>query len=518
MAPGVALLDYDNDGDLDVYAVQGTMLGGVPASRAVFPQADDAPRGDRLFRNDLAIGADGTRTLRFTDVTGAAGIRPAGYGMGVATGDIDNDGWVDLYLTRLGRNVLLRNTGRGTFEDVSRQSGADSEGWAVSASFLDYDRDGWLDLYVGNYLIYNVAADTHCSGPAGGPDYCAPATYRAAGDRLYRNRGGGRFEDVTARAGIARQTAPALGVLATDADRDGWTDIYVANDGTPNLLWINQRDGSFADMALPSGVALSAEGRAEGSMGLDAGDFDNDGDDDIVVTNIAGEGHALYADTTGTGVFEDRSSAVGLTVPGLASTGFGTAWLDVDNDGWLDLLTANGHIHVIDAQARAGDRFPLRQRRQLFRNAGNGRLEDVTAMAGPAFEPLTVGRGAAFGDIDNDGDTDVVVANNSGPIDLLINHAGNRRHWVGLQLKAAGGARDVPGARATIELPGGATRTRAVHTDGSYASASDPRLLFGLGDATGPVRVRVTWPGGQTETWTSVATDRWTTLVQGTAK
>jgi hypothetical protein len=500
MGAGVALVDYDNDGDLDVYAVQGGALGalGGPAGAA---------RGDRLFRNDR---------MRFTDVTDAAGIRVLDYGMGVAAGDVDNDGWVDLYRTGLGGGVLLRNTGKGGFEDVSRTSGAAGQGWGVSASFVDYDRDGWLDLYVSNYLNYTVETDTPCFSSTGQPDYCAPATYRPAADRLYRNRGNGRFEDVTARAGIARQTAPALGVIATDVNRDGWPDLFVANDGTPNLLWINQRNGTFTDTALPAGVAVSADGRSEGSMGVDAADIDHDGDEDLIVTNIAGEGHALYVDIGG-GVFEERSTQMGLTAATLPYTGFGAAWLDADNDGWLDLLTANGHIHVIEALARQGDPFPLDQRKQLFRNTGAGRFEDATAAAGPAFEAATVGRGAAFGDIDNDGDTDVVVASNNGPLSLLINQRGNSRHWAGLQLTPAG-RRSATGARATIELPDGSRRTRRSHTDGSYASANDPRVLFGLGDITGPLRVRVDWPDGRSETWDGVMTDRWTTLTQGTGK
>jgi hypothetical protein len=517
MAPGVGVFDYDNDGDLDVYAVQGAMLGkGRSETDTTFPPREGAPRGDRLFRNDLEVRTDGTRVLRFTDVTGAAGIRPPGYGMGIAAGDVDNDGRVDLYLTRLGQSVLLRNTGKGTFEDVTRRTRTENDAWGVSAAFLDYDRDGWLDLYVGNYLTYSVDTDTKCFASTGQPDYCAPATYRPAADRLFRNRGDGTFDDVTASSGIARQTAPALGVVATDANRDGWPDIYVANDGTPNALWLNQRDGTFTDAGLLAGVAVSGEGRAEGSMGVDAADVDNDGDEDLLVTNIAGEGHAVYVGD-GAGAFEDRSTHAGLTARSLAYTGFGAAWFDADNDGWLDALSVNGHIHVIDALARQGDRFPLRQRMQLFRNTRDGRLEDVTSSAGAAFDRAEVGRGAAFGDLDNDGDADVVVANNSGPLRLLLNNRGDRNQWLGLALKDAVG-RTMIGARATVVLPDGTTRTRHAHADGSYASANDPRVLVGLGDAAGPVRVRVTWPDGSTEEWNGVMAGRWTTLVKGTAK
>jgi hypothetical protein len=248
-------------------------------------------------------------------------------------------------------------------------------------------------------------------------------------------------------------------------------------------------------------------------MGLDGGDVDNDGDEDLVVTNIAGEGHTLYAGD-GTGVYEDQSARMGLTAASLAYTGFGAAWLDFDNDGWLDLLTVNGAIHVVEQLARQGDPFPLRQRNQLFRNTRSGRLEDVTPAAGRIFASLDVGRGAAFGDVDNDGDTDVVVANNHAPLRLLRNNVGNRKHWLGLALKTTA-QRDAPGARVTVVRQDGSTRMRRVHTDGSYGSANDPRLLFGLDDDDAAVAVRVTWPDGRMETWGRVPIDRWTTLVQG---
>jgi hypothetical protein len=298
LAPGVAMLDYDNDGDLDVYVVQGEMLGpGKTLSQARFPPEGPLPPKDRLYRNDLQVLPDGSRTLRFTDVTDASGIDSRGYGMGVAAADYDNDGWVDLYVTRFEANQMFRNNGDGTFSDVSARTGTDDASWSVSASFVDVDRDGWLDLFVGNYLRYTADTPKPCVSPSGMADYCAPAGYRPLPDRLYRNRGDGTFVEITAEARL-RSTVigaddqprlrssfgPALGVATADYNGDGWMDIYVANDGTENQLWINQRDGTFHDTALLAGVALSAEGDAEGSMGVDAGDFDNDGDEDLVMT------------------------------------------------------------------------------------------------------------------------------------------------------------------------------------------------------------------------------------------
>jgi hypothetical protein len=512
MAPGVALFDYDNDGDLDVYVVQGQMLGDKPLSKAVFP-----PRGvlkDRLFRNDLVVNADGTRTLRFTDVTEQSGISVQSYGMGVATGDFNNDGWVDIYRTGLNGSVMLRNNGDGTFTDVTKQSGAGNRGgWGVSAAFVDYDRDGWLDLFVGNYLHYGVESEVHCLSVTGQRDYCPPNSYRAQPSRLYHNRGNGTFEDVTGKALVGGAYGPALGVTTADFNGDGWIDIYVANDGVPNLLWINQRNGTFKETAQLAGVAVNAAGNAESGMGVDAGDFDNDGDEDIFVTNWLSQMNTLYVND-GTGNFEERKSASGLGRPSLAKTGFGTAWFDFDNDGWLDLFVANGGVATIEALARAKDPFPLRMTNQLYRNRRNQTFEDVSSRAGQAFTLAEVGRGAAFGDIDNDGDTDVIVANAAGPLRLLVNNVGNRSHWIGLRLVGAQG-RDALGARVEIVRAGQPTLHRRARADGSYASANDPRVLVGLGPSTAAPRVRVTWPGGHTNELAGVAIDRYTTLTEG---
>ncbi len=516
MAPGAGMLDYDNDGDLDVYLPQGRMLGGDKGleNALVTAPSIDALRG-RLYRNDLTVGADGVRTLRFTDVTEHSGIVAREYGMGVAVGDIDNDGWIDLYLSNLGRNQLFRNRGNGTFEDVSKRSGTDHRGWTVSASFVDYDRDGWLDLFLANYVHYSVASDKACFSGTGTRHYCGPEMYRGEPDRVFRNLGHGRFVDATDAALIGQRAGPALGVVTADVNNDGWPDIYVANDGSENHLWVNQQNGTFRNTALLAGVALPLEGKAEASMGVDAGDFDNDGDDDLFMTELNGEGSNLFVND-GSGTFEDRGAASGLGPASTQYTGFGTGWFDFDNDGWLDLLSANGMVGAVEQ--RASEIFPYAQRLLLFRNQRDGRFENVSVRAGAVFQTATVGRGAAFGDIDNDGDIDVLVTSAAGPVTLLINGVGRRRHWLGLRLLGGKQRRDMLGARVAVVTGDGRTLWRRVRADGSYASANDPRVVVGLGEAAGAVTVRIRWPTGETEEWRDVSIDHWVTLTEGTSR
>jgi hypothetical protein len=507
IAPGVALFDSDGDGDLDVFLVQSQ---GLESSTGRGAKRDGR---SRLFRNDLEVRPDGSRALRFTDVTDVSGVAVSGYGMGVAAGDYDNDGCVDLYVTSLERNHLLHNDCRGVFADVSEQSGTKDVGWSVSSAFVDFDRDGWLDLFVGHYLTWALPLDTACYGSSGRRVYCAPEVYRAQQSRLYRNSRNGTFVDVTSAAGLATQFGPALGVSTADFDGDGWLDLYVANDGEENQLWINQHDGTFANRALAAGVALGPFGEPKSGMGVDAGDFDDDGDEDLVVTNLAGEGHDLYINN-GSGMFVSSSATAGIGHRTLPYTGFGAAWLDVDNDGWLDLLTVNGAVQVPDSPVDKSEASDLGQPQQLFRNLGDGRFEDVTRSGGEALLRFDASRGAAFGDVDNDGDTDVVVANNGGPARLLLNTLGQRQHWVGLRLLGKNGS-DSLGARVAITGRNGRTRWRRARADGSYASANDPRVLIGLGDGTESVRVRVVWPSGRVDEWPRVEIDRYTTVSEG---
>ena len=510
MGPGVAMFDYDNDGDLDVYLVQGGLLGtGQPLLAP-----PKGPLTDRLYRNDLEGQGEGAR-LQFTDVTEHSGLNPRGYGMGVATGDVDNDGWVDLYLTGFGRNQMFRNNGDGTFSDISSRSGtSDPSSWSVSASFVDVDRDGWLDLFVGNYLNYTLEAHTPCFNRSGPPDYCPPDVYRAQPSRFYRNRGDGTFVDVTAAAGLAREFGPALGVATADFNGDHWIDIFVANDQKENQLWINQQDGTFRNMALLWGVAVGANAELKANMGVDAGDFDNDGDEDLFITELTGQGSTLYVNT-GTGLFEDQSARQGIRVPSLPYTGFGAAWIDFDNDGWLDIVAVNGYV-TQNLEALGPDNpFPLQQRNQVFRNRRTGGFEEVTNRAGEVFQLSEVSRGAAFGDIDNDGDTDVLIGNAAGPVRLLINQIGSRNHWLGLRLVGRHARRDMVGTRVAVMQANGSTSWRRARADGSYASANDPRVLVGLGESAAPVQVRVTWPSGRIETWSEVPADRYTTLREG---
>jgi len=504
---GGALFDFDNDGDLDCFLVQGnTLEPNTQPGTTLFPwRGPESPRG-RLFRNDLTKGK-----LTFTDVTQQSGIVATGYGMGVAVGDINNDGLPDLYLSNLGANQMYLNKGGGKFTDVTKESGTDDPRWSTSASFFDYDRDGWLDLMVVNYADFTTANSPNCFASNTARDYCTPRVFRAPGNRLFHNKGNGVFEDVTVTAGVSKEFGHGLGIVTADFNNDGWIDIYVANDGDQNQLWANQKNGTFVNDALLAGAAVNRNGQTEAGMGVDVGDFDGNGTDDIFVTHLMDEINALFVNL-GQAVFEDRTREAGLGMPGRRFTGFGTFFFDYDNDGWLDLFVANGSVQLVPELVRQKNPFPLGQPNQLFRNTGKGSFVEVMDQA--ELQPLEVSRGAAVGDVDNDGDADVLVTNNNGPARLLLNQVGNQNHWLGLRLVGKSG-RDMLGALVEVVVTENSVLRRRVRTDGSYLSGNDPRVLVGIGQSLKVKAVRVRWPGGTVEEWKDVAVDQYTTLKEG---
>ena len=523
--PGGALVDVDGDGDLDLYAVQGAALDALPPEAAFVPATGTLH--DRLYlaEADSSAGPSGS-PVKWREATEASGLSSTEYGMGVAVGDFDNDGRPDLYVTNFGPNRLWHNRGDGTFEDWTAVAGVDDPRWSTSSIFLDFDRDGWLDLFVTTYVDYRVGSHRSCRGPTGRPDYCGPQAYSGEYDRLFRNLGDGTFENVTARAGLLEgDGGSGLGVVAADFDSDGWIDVYVANDLMPNQLWHNRGMGSdrhlgFEEWGLLSGSALDFEGKAQASMGVDIGDLDNDGDEDLFMTHLVGDTNTVYLND-GRGMFLDRSQATGMS-QSTPYTGFGTAVLDVDNDGWLDLAAVHGAVTIVPELDATGDVFPYDQPNQLFLNRGGGSgapsFEDVTGRAGDSFGRAETSRGLAVGDVDNDGDPDLVVFNTGGPARLLVNRVGQDRAWVGLRLLGTAGQRDMLGTRVELVLDGEPPRVRRVRTGASYLSAGDPRVIFGLGDletAPAEVEVRVEWPDGSRENFSELAVGEYHTLVQG---
>ena len=516
---GAAFFDYDGDGDLDVYLVQGALFegaGGMEKTRNPYPGKGQPL--DRLYRNDLP--KDGKGPLRFTDVTEASGLKADGYGMGVAVGDVDGDGHPDLYVTNYGPDQLWRNRGDGTFENYTAKAGLSAPGWSSSAAFYDYDGDGDLDLYVVGYVHCDIHKKVECYATSSRLDYCGPDAFPPAADQLWRNRGDGTFEDVSAPTGVAGNPGPGLGLVSGDFDGDGRVDLYVANDGKPNFLWLSSEQGLTED-ALLAGLAVNRLGRPEAGMGVDAGDYDNDGDDDLFVTHLDGESNTLYAAEAG-GLFLDQTLKSGLEAPSLPFTSFGTAFLDFDNDGWLDLAVVSGAVKHQDELAQAGDPYPLGQANQLFHNVrGDGpkvrRFNDVSPQGGPAFTDLEVGRGLAMGDVDNDGDPDLLIANNNGPARLLLAQAPADRPWIGLRPVDTKGRLAV-GARIALERKGAPTLWRRIARDGSYLSARDPRAHFGLGEGAQLTRVLVIWPDGTQEHFDPPNPGRYQELRQGTGQ
>ncbi len=500
VASGGGFIDFDGDGDLDIYLLNGAAIPGfVPVQ----------PVSSVLYRND----GNGS----FTDVTDQAGVgNVGGYGMGMAVADYDNDGDDDLFVTNYGANILYRNEGGGVFDNVTAQAGLSvprSPLFSTSSVFLDYDRDGHLDLYVCVYVEFNFDTNRRCSRD-GIQSYCGPDIYEGVADLLYHNNGDGTFSDVSAKAGIANPKGKGLGVVGGDYDGDGWTDIFVANDLTPDFLYRNNGDGTFTDQALLAGVAYGEDGVARAGMGVDLGDYDRNGTPDIYVTNFSLEPNSLHRNN-GNGTFTESTFGAGVGNPTLLFLGFGTAFKDFDHDGWLDLFAANGH--VIDNISLFDSSITYAQTNQLFRNDGDGRFTDVSDRAGAPFQVERVHRGAAFGDVDNDGDIDILVTTvNDVPLLLRNNGTGGSggNGGYGSLLVSTEGVRSNRngiGARVTVVTDAQRQR-REIRSGYSYLAANDLRAHFGLGASTGVDSVIVDWPSGARDVVTGIEGGQWITI------
>lgn len=496
---GAAFLDYNNDGLQDLLIVNGSTLEHIKHG------------GDQmlaLYRNN----GDGT----FTDVTTKAGLLKKGWGMGVCVADYDNDGFEDFYITGFGSSVLFHNNGDGTFADVTSKAGVGDSHWSTGCAFGDYDRDGYVDLYVANY----VAFDEKTIPKRGSSDFCkflgvdvmcGPRGLPADPDVLYHNNGDGTFEDVTQRAGIHDPGSPGFGVVFTDFDNDGWPDIFVANDSSANFLFHNNRDGTFTEQGLFAGVALNSEGRAQASMGVASGDFNNDGYPDLFVTVFSHDSATLFKNN-GDGTFSDATTAAGLGQSTLPYLGWGTGFVDIDNDGLLDLFIANGHVYPEMDRFAMGSKYL--EPKQLFLNVGNGRFREATSEVGGGLLIEKSSRGVAFGDYDNDGDVDILIINLNDRPTLLRNDGGNLRNWLTVKLVGTKSNRDGIGARLLAETADG-VQMREVQSGGSYLSSNDLRVHFGLNRATAVRRLTIKWPSGVVDQFDEVPGNQFVIAKEG---
>jgi enediyne biosynthesis protein E4 len=493
---GCAFLDYDNDGWMDIYLVNSGSCDFL---------TPNPPLRNALYRNNR----DGT----FTDVTEKTGVVGGGYGMGAAVGDYNGDGWPDLYVTQYGRSILYRNNKDGTFTDVTEKAGVAAPGWASSAVWLDYDNDGKLDLFVCRFVDFDKSKNQFCGDQRTGERfYCVPTAYQPARSWLFHNNGDGTFTDVSRESGIANVPGKAWGVVATDVDNDGWMDLFVANDTVANFLFVNQHNGKFKETAIGAGVAYSQEGRPRSGMGVDSADFDQDGWQDLFVTNVDQEMYSIYHNNHDL-TFDDLAGASGLGRVTRLMSGWGLKFFDYDNDGNLDLFIANGHPD--DRIEQHSTRVTYKEPLLLFHGDGRS-LENVSASAGPAFTQTFAARGMAVGDFNNDGAIDVLIAVNNGPPLLLKNTAARENHWLGLRLVGKKANPDAIGARITWQA-GDLKRSRLKVGGGSYLSSHDPREVLGIGKRPKIDNLEIQWPqpSNRVETFTDLPIDRYITIVEG---
>ena len=496
MGPGVCVLDYDNDGWQDILFVNSMDWPGHKSGKS-FPA---------LYHNNR----DGT----FKDVTREAGLAIEMYGLGCAVGDYDNDGNEDIYITAVGSSHLFHNVGNGKFVDVTAKAGVASPGFATSAVWFDYDNDGKLDLFIAHYVKWSVETDQYCSLTGKGKSYCTPEAYKGESCELFHNTGKGTFENVTKRAGLQDATGKSLGIALVDYDNDGWLDLFVSNDTQPNKLYRNDHDGTFSDVAVPAGVAFSEAGAARAGMGTDAGDYDNSGSQGIVIGDFANEGMALYH-SDGSGLYTDEAPASGIARMTIQSLTFGTLFFDYDLDGRLDILAVNGH--VADDISQLQPTIKYAEPAQLFRNEGKNKFEDVSARLGRALQQPIVGRGAAYLDLDNDGDLDLLVMDNRGDARLLRNDNGNQNDVLRLKLIGTKSNRDAIGAKVWLKSNSGNRLFRMVKTGSSYLSQSELPLTFGLGKP-GKDKIfslEIVWPRGRKDAILEVKPNESITVQEG---
>ncbi len=503
MAAGGAFLDFDGDGDLDIYLIQS---GPLPETRSTERPAN------RLYRQDPGG--------KFVDVTASSGLGDTGYGTGVAVGDIDNDGRVDVYVANYGPDALYHNEGGGKFRNVTKSFGIVEDGWSASAVFCDYDGDGFLDLYVTHYVKNDITKN--CVAGDGSPDYCSPQSFSYDKDTLFHNEGGRSFTDVSEKSGIHALAAPGLGVLCADLTGDGRPDFYVANDGEANQLWVNEGDGKFSDQAFLLGAALNSMGRAEAGMGVIIGDVDGNGHFDLFITHLQNQTNTLYL-SDGMGGFEDATTARGLGAVSLKYTGFGTAFFDFDHDGDLDIAIVDGRVRKDPplAGAKVPEYWkPYAEPNLLFENDGNGNFTDASAKAGDFTSEIEVSKGLAVGDVDSDGDLDLVETNTDGPARLFRNDAPKRGNWLIVRAYEPARKRDSYGAVVTL-VAGGKRTVRIADPGYSYLSSNDPRAHFGVVGASGNASfesIEVLWPDGSRESFPGGALNRALTLEKGKGK